>query len=225
MKFKINQEVVMCSYSSDIVHLSGRKAEIIEFLPPPNANDYVVNVEAYGELKVRENEIQEIKPEYLKFAKDGIVIYIPTNEKVHIEQIDYLHGMVEITHNDGSQQVVEMNSLRELGLESESLGDTKLGKFADIALEIGKFTDKKNKQYGSSVDATYKMIQALMERYTYDDENYLMPKDLLKHILLQVRMMDKQNRIFNNPTGKGDSESPYNDLAGYSLIGIDMVRK
>jgi hypothetical protein len=67
------------------------------------------------------------------------------------------------------------------------------------------------------------MIQVLMERYEHDEENYLMPKSLLKHILLQVRMMDKQNRIFNNPSGKNEKESPYRDLGGYSLIGIDMV--
>jgi hypothetical protein len=67
------------------------------------------------------------------------------------------------------------------------------------------------------------MIKVLMERYTYDDENYLMPKSLLQHILLQVRIMDKQNRIFNNPSGEGDSESPYTDITGYGLIGIDMV--
>jgi hypothetical protein len=38
-----------------------------------------------------------------------------------------------------------------------------------------------------------------------------------------VRVMDKQNRIFNNPSGKGDSESPWRDITGYGLIGIDMV--
>jgi hypothetical protein len=115
----------------------------------------------------------------------------------------------------------------ELELVEEKLpfSDIEFDKFTQIAFDIGQFTDMKNHQYGSSVDATYKMIQVLMERYEYDEENYLMPKDLLKHILLQVRMMDKQNRIFNNPSGKGDSESPYNDLAGYSLIGIDMVSK
>jgi hypothetical protein len=40
-----------------------------------------------------------------------------------------------------------------------------LGKFTEIAFGIGEFTDMKNKQYGSSVDATYGMIQVLMERY------------------------------------------------------------
>lgn len=106
---------------------------------------------------------------------------------------------------------------------ANSFNNVTTKKFTDIALEIGKFTDMKNEQYGSSVDAVYKIMEVLMERYTYDEENYLMPKSLLKHILLQVRMMDKQNRIFNNPEGKNDEESQYNDLAGYSLIGIDMV--
>lgn len=96
-------------------------------------------------------------------------------------------------------------------------------KFTKLGTTIGEFTDSKNKQYGSSVDATLEMIKVLMERYRSDDNTYTIPESLLQHILLQVRMMDKQNRIFNNPSGKGDSESPYNDLAGYSLIGIDMV--
>lgn len=97
------------------------------------------------------------------------------------------------------------------------------GKFTELGTSIGEFTDSKNKQYGSSVDATLEMIKVLMERYRSDENTYTIPESLLQHILLQVRMMDKQNRIFNNPSGKGDSESPYRDLAGYSLIGIDMV--
>jgi hypothetical protein len=105
-------------------------------------------------------------------------------------------------------------------------GDTPIssgGKFTELGTSIGEFTDSKNKQYGSSVDATLEMIKVLMERYRSDENTYTIPESLLQHILLQVRMMDKQNRIFNNPSGKGDSESPYRDLAGYSLIGIDMV--
>lgn len=100
-----------------------------------------------------------------------------------------------------------------------------MGKFEKLGQEIGKFTDGKNQQYGSSVDATYAMMKSLMERYSNQDDTYTIPKALLPHILLQVRMMDKQNRIFNNPSGKGDSESPYKDLLGYSLIGVDMVER
>lgn len=111
----------------------------------------------------------------------------------------------------------------ELELVEESVKSDDECKFEKIATELGKFTDSKNKQYGSSVDATYEMMKVLMEKYAYDKEQYLIPKSLVKHMLLQVRMMDKQNRIFNNPSGEGDSESPYKDLVGYSLIGVDMV--
>jgi hypothetical protein len=99
------------------------------------------------------------------------------------------------------------------------------GRFTEIALEIGQFTDMKNKQYGSSVDATYEMIKVLMERYRNSENTYEIPESLLQHLLLTVRVMDKQNRIFNNPSGEGDSESPWRDITGYGLIGIDMVNK
>lgn len=113
--------------------------------------------------------------------------------------------------------------------ELDRLGDVQmaeeLGKFGQIGLELGKFTDEKNKQYGSSVDATYQMMLVLMERYKTDENTYTIPGDLIQHMLLTVRMMDKQNRIFNNPSGDGDSESPYRDLTGYSIIGVDMTNK
>lgn len=111
----------------------------------------------------------------------------------------------------------------DLYVFGSNIDEREQGRFEKIATELGKFTDKKNKQYGSSVDATYEMMKVLMERYKNEDDTYTIPQSLLKHILLQVRMMDKINRIFNNPSGKGDSESPYKDLAGYSLIGVDMV--
>jgi hypothetical protein len=179
-------------------------------------------------VPVREEEINKLterQREYMSYIKkNNTVIYVPTNEEVVITKTDYLHGQVSIMFEDGGATTVGFESLRELVKKDQPYIE-QLGKFTEIAFGIGEFTDMKNKQYGSSVDATYSMVQVLMERYTYDDENYLMPKDLLKHILLQVRIMDKQNRIFNNPSGEGDSESPYNDITGYGLIGVDMVNK
>jgi hypothetical protein len=170
------------------------------------------------------NKVSDKKKKIITFVKVGHhVEYIPTNEVVLILKTDFLHGMAEVEFEDAGIQVVRMIALRKIEKEVDSVEDLQQGKFTEIALEIGKFTDKKNKQYGSSVDATQKMIEVLMERYTYDDENYLMPKSLLQHILLTVRVMDKQNRIFNNPSGEGDSESPWTDITGYGLIGIDMV--
>jgi hypothetical protein len=95
--------------------------------------------------------------------------------------------------------------------------------FQEIANEIGKFTDMKNDAYGSSVDATYEVMKVFLNKYKNDDNTYTIPESLLKHIFLQVRMIDKQNRIFNNPDGDKMEESPYRDLAGYSLIGVRMT--
>ncbi|MGG2091342.1 hypothetical protein AB1283_01070 [Bacillus sp. S13(2024)] len=152
---------------------------------------------------------------------------------------------VEVTHpSEGVEEykgtkgcVVHIKGQKKYKLEDEPMyffeseltliaaNSQQLGKFQEIANNIGSFTDDKNKQYGSSVDATYDIMKALMERYSNEDDTYTIPKSLLPHLLLQVRMMDKINRVFNNPSGKGDSESPYKDLTGYSLIGVDMVER
>lgn len=100
---------------------------------------------------------------------------------------------------------------------------SRLKDFESIGTEIGRFTQEKNRQYGSSVDATLGMMKVLLERYRHESGGYLIPEELVQHMLLQVRMMDKQNRIFQNPSGKGDSESPYRDLTGYSIIGVEMT--
>jgi hypothetical protein len=185
-----------------------------------------------GEVtRVKESELNRPTERQLQLMKYiwqyNTVIYIPTNEEVLIQKVDFLHGTTEIKHIDGGSKVVIFESLKKEEVESESSEPQieKLGKFTELAFGIGEFTDMKNKQYGSSVDTTYEMTKVLMERYTYDEENYLIPKDLLKHLLLNVRIMDKQNRLFNNPTGEGDSESPYKDITGYGLIGVDMVAK
>jgi hypothetical protein len=186
--------------------------------------DYKVQFEDFQYANVRESELTRltgVQKELIKYIYSGAELqYSPTRQIVIVSKVDLVHNQVEVDYIEGGTSVVDIDKLIPLD-ETHPQIET-LGKFTEIAFGIGEFTDMKNKQYGSSVDATYKIIQVLMERYTYDDENYLMPKDLLKHILLQVRIMDKQNRIFNNPSGEGDSESPYNDITGYGLIGVEI---
>jgi hypothetical protein len=220
----------------------GERCVIEESLYNSPNYDYRVVFEDGEFAKVKELELNRVSvadKELMGFIYTGNnVLHKSSGEIVKVIKPDYLFGQAEIEFlDDGANMVVMVDSLEEIKKETDSVGDAidwrmveqpeeqSSGKFTEIALEIGEFTDMKNKQYGSSVDATQKMIEVLMERYTYDEENYLMPKSLLKHILLQVRMMDKQNRIFNNPSGEGDSESPYRDLGGYSLIGIEMTEK
>lgn len=136
-------------------------------------------------------------------------------EKLTNGSFDYL-----VVDNEGNEYRVRETELNRLGDIHMS---NQLGKFESIAIELGKFTDEKNKQYGSSVDATYEMMLVLMDRYKNEDSTYTIPQELIRQMLLTVRVMDKQNRIFNNPSGKGDSESPWKDIVGYGLIGVNMT--
>lgn len=211
--------------------LPSHVGDLVEILRVLKSENYDYEVElANGDINpIKESELNHLSKEQkqqVTYIKRGnTVIYTPSHEEVVIQKVDYLHGQAEIMFEDSGFIVVGFETLREKEIDNVTKHTVQLDKFTTIGLQIGKFTDEKNKQYGSSVDATYEMIKVLMERYKNEDNTYTIPESLLQHILLQVRMMDKQNRIFNNPSGEGDSESPYNDLAGYSLIGIDMVSK
>jgi hypothetical protein len=234
MSFEIGEYVVLNEkVGRDLPMHVGDLAQVLRIVKSNNF-DYDVELADGNISPVRELEMNKLNDEQKQLVtyinRGNKVIYSPTNEIVEIIRVDMLHGQIEVKFDDNGVQVVGIETLKQIEEEiwrmvEQPEEQSSQGKFTELALEIGQFTDKKNKQYGSSVDATYEMIEVLMKRYTYDEDNYLMPKSLLKHILLQVRMMDKQNRIFNNPSGEGDTESPYNDLAGYSLIGIDMVAK
>lgn len=166
------------------------------------------------------------KLNHTQLIEDGSSVFVNIEDKIgKVVLLDLTNQQCEVEFSDDTMGVFEWEKIIVLEGEGEIEVESEVGRFERIAVELGKFTDMKNKQYGSSVDATYEMVKVLMERYAHDDENYLMPKSLLQHILLQVRMMDKINRLFNNPSGKGDSESPYKDLTGYSLIGVDMVER
>lgn len=94
--------------------------------------------------------------------------------------------------------------------------------FEQLGQEIGVLTDNKQKAYGNSVDKTFELMKVFLREYRNEDGTYTIPESLLRHLLLQVRIIDKQNRIFSNPDGDLMNESPYKDLAGYSLIGVNM---
>jgi hypothetical protein len=177
--------------------------------------DYVLEFDDGTTSPVREEELYKLSEEDKKTMEyiftGNKAIFKPANEKVIIKKVDYIHEKAEVEFLGGGTSVIDFEKLSPEFLieEIKEPQIEKLGKFTELAYGIGEFTDMKNQQYGSSVDATYGMITVLMERYKNDDNTYTIPQSLLQHILLQVRMMDKINRIFNNPSGEGDSESPY----------------
>lgn len=94
--------------------------------------------------------------------------------------------------------------------------------YEEKSRQLGKLVADKQTAYGNSVDSSFHVMKAFLERYKYHD-GYRIPEELLQHILLMVRIIDKQNRIFSNPQGDLMGESPYVDIQGYSLLGQKMV--
>lgn len=82
--------------------------------------------------------------------------------------------------------------------------------YKQIGEEIGSLVDKKNAAYGSSFAECHKILSVLYpsgikpEQYT--------------DALAIIRVIDKLFRIANNKDAFG--ESPWNDIAGYAILGI-----
>jgi len=94
--------------------------------------------------------------------------------------------------------------------------------FEKYGQELGKLIDMKQEAYGDSITKTNELLKVFMQDYDNGDDTYTIPKSLLNHIALMVRIMDKQNRVFSNPDGDLMSESPYSDLSGYGMLGERM---
>lgn len=113
----------------------------------------------------------------------------------------------------------------ELELVEDNEIQVETNSFKERATKIGELVDTKQKAYGDSVTKAYELMKIFLETYKNEDSTYTIPESLLKHILLQVRMIDKQNRIFSNPDGDLMEENPYADTVGYGLLGMRMCEE
>lgn len=82
--------------------------------------------------------------------------------------------------------------------------------FKEIGTKIGALVDEKNAAYGNSFEASGDFLKLLYP-------NGISPEQYTDALLV-VRMFDKMMRIANKKDAFG--ESPYGDLAGYSILGI-----
>jgi hypothetical protein len=220
--FSIGQEVVIVSNEQDLIKEKGEKATVISLLPVDYINDYVIKLENGEEIKVKQREIQPIQEEMLDISTGDKVIYAPANEEVTISKTDFFHGQVEIEFKDGSHVVVGIEAIRKIDKGDEKLSGEKVGYFESRAHELGKLVDTKQAAYGDSVSKASQLMKVFLQDYKNDNNTYTIPEELLDHILLQVRIIDKQNRIFSNPKADKMNESPYSDVAGYGLLGERM---
>jgi hypothetical protein len=99
--------------------------------------------------------------------------------------------------------------------EPLKLDGTTQGEYERLALEIGKLVDTKQKAYGDSFSKAEDFLRILY------------PNGIRKHqykdLLTIVRIFDKLMRIATDKDALG--ESPYQDLAGYSLLGLMADRR
>lgn len=82
--------------------------------------------------------------------------------------------------------------------------------FAQITDELGKLVIEKNNSYGSAYALCATYLELLFPNGVHPTR--------YTDMLLLVRMFDKQMRIARRKDAFG--ESPYKDLAGYSVLGI-----
>ena len=87
--------------------------------------------------------------------------------------------------------------------------------YKELGTQVGALVDEKNVSYGSAFHKAAAFLQLL-----FPDG---IPLSKYGDMLALVRIFDKQCRIATNPHAFG--ESPYSDIAGYGLLGLDRVNK
>lgn len=217
-KFNINDEVEIAESQGVMKSYIGKKGAISEQLEV-SQYDYKVKFDNGADIKFKESELRKLN-EYEPQLGD-IVRIISTGETGFVETIDHENKQVEVCFG-GYWYVFSWDIVELVEKEVEELIKSKTGYFQELGHQVGQLVDKKQLAYGDSVSKTYKLMQIFLEQYDNGDNTYTIPKSLLKHILLQVRMIDKQNRIFSNPDGDLMSENPYGDTVGYGLLGMRM---
>jgi len=83
-----------------------------------------------------------------------------------------------------------------------------VGKYEEIAGNIGALVDKKNAAYGNSIHEAGQIIRILYPRG--------IPPEQYDDFLALIRIVDKLFRIANQKKAFG--ESPFMDIAGYGIL-------
>ena len=87
--------------------------------------------------------------------------------------------------------------------------------FESIGQEVGKLVAEKNRAYGDSFKKCAEFLRLLYPQGVKPEQ--------YGDVLTLVRMFDKMMRIATDKDALG--ESPYRDLAGYSILGVAYLGK
>jgi len=90
-----------------------------------------------------------------------------------------------------------------------------MGKFEKLATKVGALVDEKNKAYGNSFNDAGDFLRLLYPNG--------IPPEKYTDMLCMVRIYDKMKRIATQKDAF--NESPYRDIVGYGLLGLDKDQK
>lgn len=90
-----------------------------------------------------------------------------------------------------------------------------MSSLSDLGIQIGALCQEKNTAYGNAFAKTGDFLRLLYP-------NGIQPEQYNDALCL-VRIFDKQMRIATDKDALG--ESPYGDIAGYGLLGLQMSEK
>jgi len=88
-------------------------------------------------------------------------------------------------------------------------------KYQKLGVQIGKLVDRKNKAYGNSFSEAGEFLKMLYPKGVAPDK--------YQDMLCIVRIFDKLKRIATDKDALG--ESPFADITGYGLLGLEMDLK
>jgi len=86
--------------------------------------------------------------------------------------------------------------------------------YEGLGAHVGAVVDRKNAEYGNSINDTAAFLTALFPQG--------IPVDAYNDVGLLVRLFDKMKRIANGNQGE---ENAWKDLVGYALLGYECSRR
>lgn len=179
------------------------------------------------------NEFSDIEPFVRVFGSQTVVRYNiesllirdVSGEVIDVTTLAYGINLNVSEEEEYDDEILYDDDFEDDTVEREDLiisGNDDIHK--KIANDVASIVSDKQKAYGNSVDKVERVIEVLMEQYDNGDGTYTIPKELIPHLLYQVRILDKQNRIFTNPKGDLMDESPYTDILGYALLMLGKLK-
>ncbi|WP_257391540.1 deoxycytidylate deaminase [Cytobacillus gottheilii] len=133
-KFNIENKLILNTKRKDLSKYNGELVEVVEIIDDAITYDYIIKIPNQPKVRVRENELQEVKDENILQLRTGQrVIYTPLDVTVTVEQLNLLYGQISVRFPDGGVQVVGLELIKVEEIPQRKSWDEY---FMDIAIKV-----------------------------------------------------------------------------------------